>query len=296
MLPTMSTAQVGRLTIGIVGPGSLGTAMAISLHTAGYRIPQIFSRSPKSSRQPGRALARKVGARTALIGRDECTADVLWLCVPDREIRNCAELLARSGQWSRRVVLHSSGALTSDELAALGRCGASVASAHPLMTFVPGEVPLLNAVPFAIEGDRKATRTASHIARHLGGAPFPIRKSDKAAYHAWATFASPLLTALLTTTEQVARRAGVSTQEAHRRMLPILRQTLANYASLGAANAFSGPIARGDIDTVKRHLRALESTLVAQKVYAALALAAIEYLPTKNKTGLKHVIERAVRR
>lgn len=164
------------------------------------------------------------------------------------------------------------------------------------MTFVAGEVPSLNAVPFAIEGDRKATRTAAHIARNLGGEPFAIRKSDKAAYHAWGTFASPLLTALLATTEQVARKAGVSTQEAHRRMLPILRQTLANYASCGAANAFSGPIVRGDIDTVKRHLAALESTPVARKVYAALAQAAIEYLPTKNKAGLQRVVERALRR
>jgi predicted short-subunit dehydrogenase-like oxidoreductase (DUF2520 family) len=78
-------------------------------------------------------------------------------------------------------------------------------------------------------------------------------------------------------------------------MLPILRQTLANYASLGAANSFSGPIVRGDVDTVKRHLRALESTPVARQVYAALGQAAIEYLPTKNKAGLQQVIERALR-
>jgi predicted short-subunit dehydrogenase-like oxidoreductase (DUF2520 family) len=75
-------------------------------------------------------------------------------------------------------------------------------------------------------------------------------------------------------------------------MLPILRQTLANYAFLGAADSFSGPIVRGDINTVQLHLRALESTPVARKVYAALARAAIEYLPTKNKAGLQQVISR----
>ena len=77
-------------------------------------------------------------------------------------------------------------------------------------------------------------------------------------------------------------------------MLPILRQTLANYASLGAADSFSGPIVRGDIDTVKRHLGALESTPVARKIYAALARAAMEYLPTKNKAGLQQVIDGAL--
>jgi predicted short-subunit dehydrogenase-like oxidoreductase (DUF2520 family) len=79
-------------------------------------------------------------------------------------------------------------------------------------------------------------------------------------------------------------------------MMPILRHTLANYASFGAPNAFSGPIIRGDVDTVKQHLRALESTPLARTVYAALAQAAIEYLPTKNEAALQHVIKRALRR
>ncbi len=66
--------------------------------------------------------------------------------------------------------------------------------------------------------------------------------------------------------------------------------------SFGAPKGFSGPIVRGDIDTVKRHLRALESTPVARKVYAALVQAAIEYLPAKNKDGLQRVIERTFER
>ncbi|PYX46704.1 MAG: DUF2520 domain-containing protein [Acidobacteria bacterium] len=296
MLPTMSATQVRRPIITIAGPGSLGNALAISLHAAGYRISEILSRAGKASRRRARALARKVGACAAVIGKEPCNADVLWLCVPDREIRNCAEFLARSGGWSKRAVLHSSGALTSDELAALRSRGASVASVHPLMTFVPGEIPSLAGVPFAIEGDWTATRVARRIARHLGGEPFQISKADKTAYHAWGAFTSPLLTALLVTAEQVAAAARIPRRRARKMMLPILRQTLANYASFGGPNGFSGPIVRGDIDTVKRHLRALESTPVARKVYAALAQGAIEYLPTKNKTGLRHVIERALRR
>jgi predicted short-subunit dehydrogenase-like oxidoreductase (DUF2520 family) len=174
--------------------------------------------------------------------------------------------------------------------------GAQVASVHPLMTFVAGSQPSFAGVPFAIEGDAGALRTVKRILLRLGAQAYPIRKQDKAAYHAWGTFASPLLTALLATTEEVARSAGVSIQQARRRMMPILRQTLLNYGSFGAANAFSGPIVRGDVETVERHLRALESSAVARKVYAALAKAALEYLPTKNKGDLQPVIERALRR
>jgi predicted short-subunit dehydrogenase-like oxidoreductase (DUF2520 family) len=286
MLPTMSATQVRQPIIAIAGPGSLGNALAISLHGARYRISEIFSRSAIASRQRAGALARIVRARAAVIGKDPCNADVLWLCVPDREIRGCAEFLARVDGWSRRVILHSSGALTSDELTALRKRGAAVASVHPLMTFVPGEIPSLAGVPFAIEGDRKATRVAGQIVRDLGGEPFQIRKADKAAYHTWGAFASPLITALLVTTEQVAAAARIPRNSVRSMMLPILRQTVSNYAKHGPAKGFSGPFIRGDAATVAKHLRVLRRMPFARDVYLALARSAVRNLAVKNKAQL----------
>jgi predicted short-subunit dehydrogenase-like oxidoreductase (DUF2520 family) len=187
-------------------------------------------------------------------------------------------------------VLHSSGALTSDELATLRKSGASVASVHPLMTFVPGEIASLAGVPFAIEGDRTATRVARQIARHLGGEPFRIRKADKAAYHAWGAFASPLLTALLVTTEQVAAAAGIPRNSVRSMMLPILRQTVSNYAKHGPAKGFSGPFIRGDAATVAKHVRVLRRMPFARDVYLALARSAVRNLAVKNKTQLLKVL------
>ena len=103
--------------------------------------------------------------------------------------------------------MHSSGALTSDELAVLRSQGASVASVHPLMTFVQGSRPSLAGVSFAVEGDSAAVRLARRIVKDVGGKAYSILKKDKAAYHAWGTFASPLLTALLATAEEVAALA-----------------------------------------------------------------------------------------
>jgi predicted short-subunit dehydrogenase-like oxidoreductase (DUF2520 family) len=142
-----------------------------------------------------------------------------------------------------------------------------------------------------VEGDAVAVRAARGIVKNLRGQCFPISKKDKVAYHAWGTFASPLLTALLATTEQVAGLAGVSGAAARQRMIPILMQTLANYASFGAAGAFSGPIVRGDVKTVKKHLRALRGEKNARAVYAALAASAIRLLPTKNRRGLEKLID-----
>ena len=155
------------------------------------------------------------------------------------------------------------------------------------MTFVRGSRPSLTGVPFAVEGDAVAVRVARRIVKSLGGKVYSIRKQDKAAYHAWGTVASPLFTALLATTEQVAAAAGVNRKAARQRMIPILRQTLANYAALGAERGFSGPIVRGDVDTVKRHLRVLRDTPAAREVYIALARAALRYLPAKNKNSFK---------
>jgi predicted short-subunit dehydrogenase-like oxidoreductase (DUF2520 family) len=276
--------------IAIVGAGNLGTAVAVSLHRAGYQIEAIISRRRRTSLTKARKLAAEVGAQAVGSLSKSIQADVVWFCVPDSEIARAAESFTESTNWKGRVALHSSGALTSDELALLRKKGAAVASAHPLMTFVRGSRPSLAGVPFAIEGDAPAVRAARHLVKDFGGHFYSIRKTDKAAYHAWGMFASPLFTALLVTAEQVAGAAGVNRQSAWRRMIPILLQTLANYASFDAKDAFSGPIVRGDVETVKRHLRVLRRVPEARDVYVALARAALRHLPAKKKTQLEKAL------
>jgi predicted short-subunit dehydrogenase-like oxidoreductase (DUF2520 family) len=221
----------------------------------------------------------------------EVKARILWLCVPDREIERAAESLAEGLQGRGRIALHSSGALGSETLEPLRRRGAAVASVHPLMTFVRGSRPSLVGVSFAIEGDPVAVRAARQIVRDLGGESYSISKKEKKAYHAWGTFASPLLTALLATSEEVAALAGVTKKAARGRMLPILLETVKNYGKLGAAPGFSGPIVRGDVETVRRHLEVLRTAAVPRQVYVALARAALKYLPAKNKKSLHYLLD-----
>jgi predicted short-subunit dehydrogenase-like oxidoreductase (DUF2520 family) len=161
---------------------------------------------------------------------------------------------------------------------------------HPLMTFVRGAIPSLQGVSFAIEGDASAVRLARQIAQDLGGVGFSIRKRQKAAYHAWGAFTSPLLVALLVTSEQVARAAGLSVAEARQKMLPIVGQTLANYAKLGPAGSFSGPLVRGDAEIVRKHLRTLKEIPAASEVYVALAKSALRYLPVGQRWQLQKAL------
>lgn len=301
MLPGMSAKRSAKKRpakprIAMVGAGNLASALAVTLRAAGYEIEQIVARhsareSAASMRQ-ARRLAREVGASAVSCAQAQIRAEVVWFCVPDAAISVAAESLVGAANWKGKLALHSSGALTSEELGALHGRGAAVASVHPLMTFVRGSRPSLVDVPFAIEGDRKAVGTARSIVRDLRGHSFTIRKEHKSAYHAWGMFASPLLTALLAVSERVAGAAGISRKAARARMLPILRQTLANYARLGAPGAFSGPIARGDMATVEKHLGILQRVPRAEDIYIALARGALRDLPAKHRAELGKILKR----
>jgi predicted short-subunit dehydrogenase-like oxidoreductase (DUF2520 family) len=277
--------------IAIVGPGRLGRALTLGLEQAGYTISEIVSRNTAAAKRRARELARRVEAHVSTRENAHLDTDLVWFCVPDREIAAASREFAPLVVWKKKIVFHSSGALASDELKILRRRGAAVASVHPLMTFVSGSVPSLRRVPFAVEGDAAAVAAARRIARDLGGEAFVIRKQHKAAYHAWGAFTSPLLVATLVTGEQLARKAGLSLIEARRKMLPIVKQTIANYEMLGPAGAFSGPIVRGDAEIVRKHLAVMRKVPEARDVYLALARAALRYLPVRNRATLRKALE-----
>ena len=282
--------MAAKPSIGIVGPGRLGTALAVELRRAGYKVSEIISRNNAASKRKAATLARRVRAQASTVD-DALNADVIWFCVPDREIKKASHKVVSAIDWKRKIAFHSSGALLSDELNILRREGAAVASIHPMMTFVTGSIPSLDGVPFAMEGDTAAIRAARRIVRDLDGEAFTIRRQHKIAYHAWGSFASPLLVATLVTAEQLAGAAGLSTREARRKMVPIVKQTIANYEMLGPAGAFSGPIVRGDAEIVRKHLQVLKKVPEAREVYLALARAAMRYLPAQNRAKLKKALE-----
>jgi predicted short-subunit dehydrogenase-like oxidoreductase (DUF2520 family) len=287
-------------TIAILGPGRLGSSLALALKSAGYSIREIISRSRASSIKSATALAHKVGAKASSLAKARLDADLLWLCVPDSQVSAIARKIAARTTFIRRPTLpkfayHSSGALTSDELDPLRQLGASVASVHPLMTFVRGASPALQDVPFALEGDRQAIRMAQTIAHDLGGEPFLISAQTKPLYHAWGAFLSPLLVASLIASEQVAHAAGLSTRHARKKMMPIIRQTLANYVVLGPAGSFSGPLVRGDTHVLRRHLAHLKKLPEARAVYLALTSAALRHLPTRRRAELARILAAELR-
>ena len=285
--------MAAKLRIAIVGPGNLATALSLALRKAGYRITEVVSRDLPESRARARVLAGKTGARAATHVSAELMADAVWLCVTDDAIAPCARALARVTNWKGKIALHSSGALTSDQLAPLRRRGASVAALHPMMTFVRGASPSMKGVMFAVEGDPAAVAMARRIAQDLGGHAFRIGKRNKTLYHAFGSFSSPLMIATLALAERVALAAGVPKAAVRDAMLPIARRTFENFLRGGTAAAFSGPLNRGDVRTVARHLRALGKVKGAREVYVALARSVVDALPVKNRAALRKLLRRS---
>ena len=156
-------------------------------------------------------------------------------------------------------------------------------------------MPRLEGVPFGVEGDADAVRLAKKLVRDLGGTAFPIETRNKVLYHAFDTFASPMMIALLSTLEQVGKAAGIKPSDVRTMAGPLLRQTLNNYLKYGAAAAFSGPLVRGDVATVRRHLTALRRVPEAREVYSGLSQAAVKFLPVKHRAGLAKELNRTDR-
>jgi predicted short-subunit dehydrogenase-like oxidoreductase (DUF2520 family) len=277
-------------SIALVGAGNLAQALGPALLQAGYRIDTVVARENQDSRRRARTLARTLKAKHQALEQWAPSEDVVWLLHTDDVLNDTARVLAKRPGWGGKVVLHSSGALTSEVLLPLHRAGAHVASLHPMMTFVAGTQPDMSKVPFAVEGDKQAVTVARAIAKKLGAEVFPIRKSAKVLYHALGSFSSPLVVATLVTAERVGRAAGLSQSQTRKVMAAILQQTMKNYLDRGPAAAFSGPIKRGDLDTVRHHLRELTRVPEAREVYRALVRSALRDLPSARKHELLRLL------
>jgi predicted short-subunit dehydrogenase-like oxidoreductase (DUF2520 family) len=264
--------------------------MARALHAVGYRIEEVVHRGGESARR-ARSLAREVGGSAVTVNDAQLAADVIWICAGDSAIAGAAAELAKRGNWAGKTAFHSSGALSSGKLKPLRDRGAAVASLHPMMTFVRQARPELAGVTFALEGDARAVRLARRIARDLGGRAVMIDALHKPMYHAFGAFASPLVIATLAAAERVARKAGIAQAAARAAIVPILLQTIRNYLAHGPADAFSGPLVRGDVATVRQHLEVLRSVPEARAVYVALARSALKTLPVKRKREIAALLD-----
>jgi predicted short-subunit dehydrogenase-like oxidoreductase (DUF2520 family) len=293
-----SSSHTMQRTISIIGAGRVGQTIAKRLRKLGWRIGAVVTRSRRSAQ----AAARAIGAGTprATLTPEALDADVILLSVPDDTLENVAQRLAKIGgaalaKKSRaKIILHTSGALDHRVLAPLARRGASTGSMHPMQTFSGRSAPRLEGVIFSIEGARAARAISQKIARSLGGTPVIISAGDKPAYHASGTIVAGHALSLIESAAQTLMQIGFTRRRASEALLPLIRQMLDNYESLGPQAAWTGPLSRGDYATISKHAKALRRfPREFQDAYRALALLSARVL-SKKPAATKHKVARAL--
>ncbi len=237
------------------------------------RVAQAMGRLLAERGEPVRAVAGRDAARTtaaaAFIGPRVKPADLaaaakraarVLIAVSDGAVSEVAQGLAEHGM-RRGIALHTCGAMGAEALAPLAAAGVSCGALHPLQTFATPEQGL-SALPgclFAIDGDPAALAWAEGIAHLLGGEALRFPAQGRPLYHAAAVMASNYIVALVDAAAMLMSAAGVGQQRALRALGPLAEASVANALRLGPAQALTGPIQRGDLLTVKGHMRALHS-------------------------------------
>lgn len=284
------------MRIAIIGAGKVGTVLARLLTEKGYFVTEVMSRSSDSATR----LAALIGARTVTDMRD-LTADVILITVSDRAIGDVASSLAVSLP-KECIVLHTSGAIGREVLSPLAEAGLHTGSMHPLFSFARYDLSAddLCGTYYAVDGDEIALPAAIKIAHALGGRPFRLPADKRALYHAGAVVASNYLVTLLTVAARQLSLCGLTEDDALRALLPLAVGTLDNLSAVGK-NALTGPIARGDIPTIDKHLHTLgENCPDTLALYRLLGTTTADMattngqLPPETKTIIHQLLRRDI--
>jgi predicted short-subunit dehydrogenase-like oxidoreductase (DUF2520 family) len=273
--------------IAMVGPGRMGLSLGSALaQSDGADALLYLGRSPEPPPHPLFEGSVPTSYRTGY-GPLPPEVGLLILAVPDDAVHEVANEVARSGPVPRGcVALHLSGALSTDALAPLQAVGYSVGSLHPLQTVADpwSGAQRLRGCAFALAGDPAALMAARRVVNALDGRPLVIPPSLRPLYHAAAVFASNYVLAATAVLARTLAEAGIDEADAIAAALPLMRGTLDNVDELGFRAALTGPVARGDIDTVRLHLSRLSSR--ERTLYCAVGL---ETLGLARAAGLDAV-------
>jgi predicted short-subunit dehydrogenase-like oxidoreductase (DUF2520 family) len=256
--PSFAARDAARpLSIGFIGSGRAATSLASSLARHG-QVVAIEARGESAARL-ARGLDRAPVTRETLVA----SADVVVLAVPDGQLAGVVAGLAA-------VAVHLAGSLDREALAPLRDRGFAVAAVHPLQVLSGWRIP--PGTTFAVDADPIALPVVARLVEDLGGVELTVPAAARHAYHAAAVLAANLGMALLGEAADLMQAAGIDRQPALVGLTGLVRGGLEAASDRGLPDALTGPVVRGDLATVSRHLEALHADPELEAAYRAVSL------------------------
>ena len=249
--------------------------------------PTVVCHWVRGAVEEGRILSKTAGTiplKVRALGSSVATP-AAGLTAGIVEVHSIAELETIGDKARGKIVFHTSGAVTSAALAPLGAAGAACASFHPVQTFPRKDLApsVFQGATIDLEGDPRAVRAGAVLARKLGARPLVLRAEDKALFHAAEGIASNLFIPLFDTACRLLASTGIADRDAAAILLPLAEGTLQSVKRLDRSTALTGPISRGDVETVRRHISVLRKHPAALRIYKVLGTEAMALAKRGNR-------------
>ncbi|HBI02774.1 MAG TPA: hypothetical protein DDY49_01920 [Paenibacillaceae bacterium] len=244
------------ITIGVIGAGRLGTSFALFMHNKGYNVTGMYSRTYDSAHKSATLIGEFCKAYEDL---STIIRDCNWIVITTRDdaiSQVVRQIIDQKINLTNKIVFHMSGASTSLILEPLCSLGAEIASLHPLQTFadpVQGALALEKAY-FSLEGSSVAVEIIKNELLQLKLHHFIITAEQKPLYHAAASMASNSLVAVIDYSLSLLEQAGINREQGVEALFPLMETSLFNCKGKSPAKALTGPIVRGDVETVALHV------------------------------------------
>jgi predicted short-subunit dehydrogenase-like oxidoreductase (DUF2520 family) len=285
----MAEQQSNKSRLGFIGAGTVGTALAIRLSGKGYPVVAVSSRSRSSAE----SLSQEISGCHVQDSKQHVAdaADIVFITTPDDAI---ASVVSDVKWHSGQSVVHCSGADSTAILEPARRLGASVGVFHPLQTFasVRQAIDNMPGSTFAVEAESLLLDELKDMATALDGQWVELKADDKVLYHAAAVIACNYLVTLVKLATDLWQTFNVQRTEAVPALLPLLRDTTNNIDKIGIPQCLTGPIARGDTGTIKKHLNALQKSAPAiLTTYRELGLQTIPIALAKGRIDQRQAEE-----
>ena len=268
------------MRIGIIGAGKVGVTLGKYLTDAGITVSGFYSRTKTSAAQAADFVITTLYEDLKDLVK---ASDTLFITVPDGEISNVWDCIAEY-DLTDILLCHFSGSLSSNVFSGIEHTGAAGVSIHPMYAFSDKftSYQQFHTACLVMEGDSEAVRRMQELfADQLGHMVLQIRTEDKIKYHTAAAMASNYMTALLEVSMRLLSDCGFSDEDSLALLRPLVQNNVSQMLNVGTVNALTGPVERGDICTVQKHLDVLQGE-PAERIYRELGIVLADLAKRKH--------------